>query len=264
MSTHPHTPGRLAVRYLGGPTTILEIGGVRLLTDPTFDAPGDYPTEAGTLVKSSGPAIGPADVGPIAVVLLSHDQHPDNLDNLGRGYLERVPLVLSTFSAQERLGGATRGLASWAHVEVPRPNGGSLRITAVPAKHGPEGTEHLVGEVTGFVLSGDALPTVYVSGDNVSLDVVKEIAGRIGAFDVAVLFTGGAQAPMMPGVDLTLTSERAAEAVPILGNPDVVPVHFEHWSHFTQDGGTLVRAFGAAGIAAKLHLLEPGEQVELG
>jgi CspA family cold shock protein len=40
----------------------------------------------------------------------------------------------------------------------------------VPALHGPEGSEHLVGEVTGFVLAGPGLPTVYVSGDNASLD----------------------------------------------------------------------------------------------
>ncbi len=35
---HPVT-----IRYLGGPTATVEIRGVRLLTDPTFDAPGDYP-----------------------------------------------------------------------------------------------------------------------------------------------------------------------------------------------------------------------------
>jgi hypothetical protein len=48
--------------------------------------------------------------------------------------------------------------------------------------------------VTGFVLSGEGLPTVYVSGDNASLDVVRTIAGRVGPVDVAVLFAGGALA----------------------------------------------------------------------
>ncbi|MGP3958502.1 hypothetical protein ACTWPT_21040 [Nonomuraea sp. 3N208] len=33
----------MEIRYLGGPTAVLELGGVRLLTDPTFDAPGEYP-----------------------------------------------------------------------------------------------------------------------------------------------------------------------------------------------------------------------------
>jgi L-ascorbate metabolism protein UlaG (beta-lactamase superfamily) len=37
---------------------------------------------------------------------------------------------------------------------------GALTITAVPAQHGPDGTEHLTGPVTGFVLRADDLPTV--------------------------------------------------------------------------------------------------------
>lgn len=30
---------QISVHALGGPTAILEIGGLRLLTDPTFDPP---------------------------------------------------------------------------------------------------------------------------------------------------------------------------------------------------------------------------------
>jgi len=42
------------VRYLGGPTAILELGGVRMLTDPTFDPPGDYPIGERVLTKTDG------------------------------------------------------------------------------------------------------------------------------------------------------------------------------------------------------------------
>lgn len=70
-------------------------------------------------------------------------------------------------------------------------------ITGVPAQHGPNGTEHLTGEVTGFVLPGDDLPSVYLSGDNASLDVVNAIVERVGPADIAVLFTGGAQLPYL-------------------------------------------------------------------
>jgi hypothetical protein len=99
----------LRIRYLGGPTTILELGGVRLVTDPTFDAPGDYPLGTRTLTKTAGPVLAPNALGPVDAVLLSHDQHPDNLDRTGREYLGGVPLVLSTASARGRLGGAGAG-----------------------------------------------------------------------------------------------------------------------------------------------------------
>jgi hypothetical protein len=75
-----------------------------------------------------------------------------------------------------------------------------LRITGVPAQHGLAGTEHLTGEVRGFVLSGDGLPTVYIGGDNASLGVVREVADHAGPIDVAVLFAGRARSPLRSSV----------------------------------------------------------------
>jgi L-ascorbate metabolism protein UlaG (beta-lactamase superfamily) len=213
--------------HVGGPTVLIEVGGWRLLTDPTFDPPGDHPVGSRVLVKTSGPAVPPDALGPVDAVLLSHDQHPDNLDTLGREYLARVPLVLSTASAQGRLSGLVRALPNWQRIELPRPDGGVLRVTGVPAQHGPDGSKHIVGEVTGFVLEGDDLPSVYVSGDNASLDVVQAVADRLGPVEVAILFAGAAQTALVPGAYLTLTSDGAARAAELLGARAVVPVHFE-------------------------------------
>src|ERR1700748_3512537 len=135
---------------IGGPTVLIELEGVRLLTDPTFDPPGEYP--GGVLLKkTAGPALTADQVGPVDAVLLSHDQHPDNLDHGGRLFLEGAPVVLTTAIAAERLGGTAESLAVWTTRSLPRPDGGSLTITGVPAQHGPDGTEHLTGPVTGFV-----------------------------------------------------------------------------------------------------------------
>jgi L-ascorbate metabolism protein UlaG (beta-lactamase superfamily) len=256
------SPGRLGVRLAGGPTAVLELGGVRLLTDPTFDPPGRYPIGDRALVKTTAPAFGPEEVGPLDAVLLSHDQHPDNLDRAGREVLATAPRVLSTASAGQRLGDVVTVLPSWASAELPRPDGGTLTVTAVPAQHGPDGTEHLVGEVTGFVLSGDGLPTVYVSGDNASLAVVRAVAERCGPVELAVLFAGAARTPLVDG-ELTLGSPAAAEAVRLLGVRAVVPVHTEGWEHFTQGPDTVARAFADAGLADRLVLLAPGERAEL-
>jgi L-ascorbate metabolism protein UlaG (beta-lactamase superfamily) len=253
----------MRVQYLGGPTAILEIGGVRILTDPTFDPPGEYPIGERVLTKTQGPALEPSEVGPVDAVLLSHDQHPDNLDRAGRDYLETAAVVLSTAAARERLGDPVRSLSVWEQAELPRDAAASIRVTAVPARHGPEGSEHLVGEVTGFVLSGSGLPAVYISGDNASLDLVHEIAKRLGPVDVALVFAGAAQTALVEGASLTLTSELAAEAVRILGSPQTVPLHFEGWAHYTQGRDALIEAFEQADLAERLHLLERGERIEL-
>ncbi|MFI1163141.1 MBL fold metallo-hydrolase [Streptomyces sp. NPDC020801] len=251
------------ITYLGGPTAVIELAGLRLLTDPTFDAPGVHPVGSRELVKTAGPALPPTAVGPVDAVLLSHDQHPDNLDTSGRAYLAQIPLTLSTPAAASRLGAPVRALSPWQHTDLPLPGGRTLRVTAAPALHGPAGCEPLVGEVTGFLLSGDDLPKIYVSGDNASLDLVGEIAGREGPFDIAVLFAGAARTPLVPDAALTLTSEQAAQAARILGARHVVPLHFEHWAHFTEDGPALTKAFADAGLTDRLHLLSPGASVRL-
>jgi L-ascorbate metabolism protein UlaG (beta-lactamase superfamily) len=117
--------------------------------------------------------------------------------------------------------------------------------------------------VTGFVVSPPGSPRVYVSGDNASLDLVRAIADRLGPFDVALLNAGAAQTALVPGGYLTLTSDQAADATVILGSPEVVPLHFDGWGHFTQGADTLRGSFERAGLTDLLHLLAPGERISI-
>jgi len=265
----PTSQAPLAVRVTGGPTAVLEIGGLRLVTDPTFDAPGDYVSGSGSvLVKTAPAATAPAEISPVDLVLLSHDEHPDNLDRSGRAFLATVPLVVTTPSGAGRLNGdlgetAVRGLAPWTSLEVPRPDGGTLTVTSVPARHGPEGCEPISGEVVGFVLTAEDLPTVYASGDNAWLGATRQIAERFGPVDTALLFAGAARTKLFGGALLTLDSAQTAEAAEILGVRKAVPVHFNSWKHFSEGAEALRKAFGAAGLTDRLVLLAPGESATL-
>ncbi len=194
----PQGRGQVAVRYLGGPTATIEIAGLRPITDPTFDPPGEHPTGTRRLVKTVGPAVAADAVAAIDAVLLSHDQHPDNLDHRGREIVLQSRTVFSTASAERRLGGPVRALLNWPSVALSEQDGTALQISGVPARHGPDGSERLVGEVTGFVLPGANLPTIYVSGDNASPAVVRAIAERFAPVDLALLFAGAAQTPPSP------------------------------------------------------------------
>ncbi|WP_103535849.1 MBL fold metallo-hydrolase [Streptomyces sp. SM11] len=259
MSVSPATT-QFPVRVFGGPTALFEYGGLRFLTDPTFDAPRTYPAPPGApALTKTAPSTGtPADVSPVDVVLLSHDEHDDNLDSAGRALLADIPLTLTTTGGGERLGHNAKGLADWESIELDRPGGGTLTVTAVPAIHGPgtrEEVEPIVGQVIGFVLTGQDLPTVYVSGDNASLDAVREIAERFAPIGTAILFAGAPRfAEIFDGGLIVLDSAQAAEATQILGARRVVPVHFDSWSHFTEGRDELRAAFTAAGLADRLQL----------
>ncbi|NSC19798.1 MBL fold metallo-hydrolase [Streptomyces albus subsp. chlorinus] len=256
------TTPQIPIRVFGGPTALFEYGGLRFLTDPTFDAPREYHVPGGQLTKTAPPAAAPAELGRIDVVLLSHDEHPDNLDDSGRALLADVPLTLTTPGGGQRLGAGARGLADWESVELDRPGSGTITVTAAPAVHGPgtrEDVEPITGEVVGFVLTGEGLPTVYVSGDNASLDLVGETAERFGPVDTAILFAGAPRfSVLFDGALIVLDSAQAAEAARILGARRVVPVHYDSWAHFTEGRPELVAAFTDAGLLDRLDFCDQG------
>jgi L-ascorbate metabolism protein UlaG (beta-lactamase superfamily) len=245
-----------ALTYVGGPTAVVEYAGLTIVTDPTFDPPGTY-AEPGTtpLVKTVGPAIPRTQLPPVDLVLLSHHGHRDNLDYEGLELLATGVTTLSTMQAANDLfGGAVHGLDSWEEFVV-----GDVTVTAVPALHGPPGSEPLVGPVTGFVLEASGCPRVYVSGDNASLPLVQQIAEHFGGVDIAVLFAGAARVAAIDG-QLTLTSADAVEAARMLGARTVVGLHTEHWQHFSESREQLEAAFDGTGVLVETPA---GERVEL-
>jgi L-ascorbate metabolism protein UlaG (beta-lactamase superfamily) len=258
--------GPATLELVGGPTALIAYGGLRILTDPTFDPPGERGS-FGTpvvLTKLAGPALAADDVGSIDVVLLSHDHHADNLDTAGRDLLARAGRVLTTTAGAERLGdGPVTGLEPGDAFGFS--SGGPVTITAVPAEHGPPEVAAVNGPVIGFVLRGEGLPTVYVSGDNASVEVVRAIVSAHGPIDAAVLFAGNAQVPARwgPDVPLTLTPEAAVAAARILDPAIVVPIHQDGWAHFTSGPEELEAAFAAAGVAGRLRTVVPGGVVDL-
>jgi L-ascorbate metabolism protein UlaG (beta-lactamase superfamily) len=242
---------------IGGPTLLIEHAGLRLLTDPTFDVPGNYASGALTLTKLAGPALEPAELGRIDAVLLSHDQHADNLDPAGRRFLASVPLCYTTASGAARLEGPVRGLRPWETISL----GDGLSLTATPARHGPAGIEPISGDVTGFVVQrAGSEEALYVSGDTVFFEGISEVARRFRP-SIAVIFAGAAQT--RGPFDLTMNTNDALDTAFIFPDARIVPVHTEGWAHFTQGFRDLELAFAALGRADRLVHLQPGTAAEL-
>ncbi|MEU5088977.1 MBL fold metallo-hydrolase [Streptomyces sp. NPDC021356] len=255
-----------AITVLGGPTAVIDLGGLRIVSDPTFDDAGPH----GYLTKTARPAVDEDGVGPVDLVLVSHDSHPDNLDERGRAFAKAAPLVLTGPLAAGRLGSPAVGLAPWAGHRVPRADGGGdLTVLAVPAVHGPEdgerdGDGNVNCEVTGFVLSGEGLPTVYVSGDNASIRTVAEISRRVPDIDAAVLHAGAARVPAkFDGRPLSLDSRAAAAAAAVLGANAVIPAHYDAWAHFSEGLPEIDLAFREAGLSSVLRVAAHGTWVHL-
>ncbi len=242
------------ITLIGGPTALIEVGGFRLLTDPTFDPPGEYKLAHVTLKKTSHPALTAEQIGRVDAVLLSHDQHADNFDHAGRAYAMQAPRLLTTVVGAKRLGGVAEGLAPGESRELTNP-AGTLTITATPARHGPAGIEPLAGDVIGFVLSWAGGRPIYITGDTVWYDGVAEVARRFQA-GLVLLFAGAAKT--RGAFHLTMDANDALDTAHAFPDATIVPLHYEGWAHFSQSGDDLVQSFKALGIGARLRLLDPG------
>jgi len=249
----------MSITLIGGPTALIEIDGFRLLTDPTFDAPGDYRLPHVTLEKLVGPALSADEIGTVDAVLLSHDQHSDNLDHSGKDFLAKAKRVLTTEPGAKRLGAHAEGLAPWAVTELGK-NGKSLTITATPARHGPAGIEPLAGDVIGFVLSPTVGAPIYISGDTTWFDGVAEVARRFKC-GVVLPFAGAAQT--RGPFHLTMDTNDTIETARAFPDAMIVPVHTDGWAHFKQNAQDLRVSFDALGFGKRLKLLQPGVRTEI-
>jgi len=255
----------LRLTYIGGPTVLMEIGSLRLLTDPTFEAAG-YAYVAGPQVirKTVSPALPASALGPVDVVLLSHDQHGDNLDPAGRALLSQATRTLTTPAGAARLGGNAQGVLPWQTVAMTDPRGPSLCVTATPARHGPAEVQRAIGDVTGWLLAWGDEPgcTVYVSGDTVLFEGLEEVARRFPV-KVALLHFGAAQVERFGPVCITLTARDGAQVAALLGEALILPIHYEGWTHLTEGREAIEHAFLAAGQEHHLRFLPPGQPVSL-
>jgi L-ascorbate metabolism protein UlaG (beta-lactamase superfamily) len=260
----------VTLTHVGGPTLLIEVAGWRLLTDPTFDPPGEsYNFGWGTgSRKLAGPAVGAEALGAIDAVLLSHDHHDDNLDPAGRALLPSLGTVVTTVPGAKRLTkdglAGVRGLANWQTTRLEAEGRPTIEITATPCRHGPPGSRPIVGEVIGFALrwEGQEDGVLWISGDTVLYDGVREVATKLDV-DTAILHLGGVRFPVTGPLRYTLSAREAVELVTLIEPRAAIPIHYEGWKHFREGRDAIEQALAAApaGVRERFRWLPIGEPV---
>ena len=251
------------ITHIGTATAILSINGINMLTDPFFSPAGTrgLTRSASVLENTESPAMALHDLPVIDAVLLSHENHFDNLDELGRRLLDGRR-VFTTPDGAKNLAPrpAVHGLHPWESIET-KISGKSFQITATPCVHFPG------HECTGLVVTTpdfgetNGLPNaIYFSGDTV---YIKELAEMRRKFHItiALLNIGAAFVTPEPGADplqITMCGKQAARLFRDIEADILVPMHFESWKHFTEGREALRSAFEAAGVLDYVRWLEPG------
>ncbi len=244
----------LRIAYLGHATLLIELDGVRLLTDPVL---GD---RLGPL-RRHGPTPDPGALESLDAVLVSH-AHPDHFDPgsirlLGGTAPLLVPLGLG--GAALRLGRPVEEVGVGDSIRV-----GRVKVTAVPALHlrWPLRPRALT---IGFLIEGSS--GIYFAGDTRFFSSMADLAGRV---DVALLPVG--RWGPHPGPD-RLGPASAARAAVAVGASVAIPIH---WGTFYPAGFWRIwprplrepAARFAAELAAmapdiSVRVLEPGVSTQI-
>ena len=196
------------IEYVGHGTVVVDLDGVRLLTDPLLRNRVAH-------LRRAAPVDANALRG-IDAVLISH-AHYDHLDlpsleKLGK----KLPVIVP-----RGLGGLLRKRRFETVIEVEQQESihiGALEVRAVPAEHdGSRGPFGASAEALGYVVTGSR--SVYFAGDTDLFDGM----GDLGPVDVGLVPIWG----WGPGLGAGhLDPARAAEAVARLCPALVVPIHW--------------------------------------
>ncbi len=257
-AVRPRRAGTSADRivFLGHASVLIELDGVRLLTDPLLRG------RVAHLRRRVAP-VDPGSFADVDAVLISHLHH-DHLDLPSLRALGTTTPVLAPRGAGEWLRArgfdAVRELSPGASVGV-----GALSAQAVEARHHGWRTAGPRADSIGWVARGRR--SVYFAGDTELFDAMEDLAGGL---DVALLPVAGWGSTLGPGHMDPLDAARAAAMI----RPRVViPIH---WGTLSPIGSRLqhgarreqpVRQFAehVAQLApdVEVRVLQPGQEMVL-
>lgn len=208
-------PGEVGVRWLGHASVVLDLGGVRVLTDPLLRAHAGLLRRAAVVPRRTDWA------GP-AAVLVSHLHH-DHAELGSLSLLGDVPVLSAPANAHWLAHHGVPGALGLAEDDWWPVPGSSVRVRAVTAVHGHRPMPHRPNAAHGFLLATDDV-RVWFAGDTAPYPAMRhlpELAG--GPVDLALVPVGG-WGPRLSGGHMDPV--QAAEACLAVGARRAVPVHW--------------------------------------
>ncbi|MCV7280909.1 MBL fold metallo-hydrolase [Mycolicibacterium flavescens] len=273
----------VTVTFIGTATTLISGGRgggdersreeqITLLTDPNFLHEGQHAYLGyGLLSKRlKGPALDIDQLPAIDAVVLSH-MHGDHWDRVSQSRLDHALPVVTTPHAAKRLirRGFDRALAlqTWQHHTITKGEV-TVTVTALPGRHAPTPVDRFLPPVMGSLIEfsdGTNRCRLYVSGDTLMVDELREIPVRFDSIDVGVLHLGGTRLPFgrhLPfGLTVTMDGRQGADVVELLDLPRMIPVHFDDYGVFASPLSDFVEEMKRRGLADRIIELERGSSV---
>lgn len=259
---------RGSIFFVGNATTVIRYGGFTVLTDPSFLHAGDH-VHLGYGLRSKrllDAAIEIEQLPPLDACVLSH-LHGDHWDAVAEAKLRRdLPIVTTSHAARElRRRGftATHGLETWDDVTLRRGEAW-LRVTSLPARHGPPVLHRALPPTLGSMLEWGIAGRppafrLYVSGDTRVHERLHEIPRHEPDIPLALVHLGGTR---ILGMLLTMDAEEGVRSLRILRPRAAIPIHTDDYTVFRSSLADFLGAVESARLETAIHVLRRGDRYE--
>ncbi|MET0789366.1 MAG: MBL fold metallo-hydrolase [Cellulomonas sp.] len=249
----------LQVRWLGHASTVIDLAGVRLLTDPLL-------LRHAGLLRRRGGAPRPADWQGADAVLVSHLHH-DHAELGSLRLLDGVPVLSAPANARWLRGRGIAGAVGLADTEWWQVPGADVRVRQVPAVHVHRPMPHRPNATHGFVVVAGSV-RIWFAGDTAPFAAMADIPALAGGpIDLALVPVGG-WGPRLSGGHMDAV--QAARACLTVGAREAVPVHWgtlhapvsrrlpPGW--MDRAGPAFAAAAARVAPGMHVHVVTPGEQ----
>ena len=254
-----------SIFFIGNATVLIRYAGFTILTDPTFIHMHEQVSIGYGMhsTRLTNPAIEIHDLPPLDLVVLSHF-HGDHFDQVAERELDKSLPIVTTPEAAKELGqrgfGNTYPLDTWSSLTVGKGDV-SLRITSMPGRHGPPLADLVLPEVMGSILEFQSprettLFRMYITGDTLVIDDLKEIPRRYPDINLALLHLGGTR---VLGIMVTMDGKQGVEVMQIVNPKRAIPIHYNDYDVFKSPLSDFQREVKAAGLEDRVHYLSHGE-----
>jgi L-ascorbate metabolism protein UlaG (beta-lactamase superfamily) len=253
-----------SIEFIGNATVLIRYAGLTILTDPTFvhmhdQVPLGYGLHA---TRVTNPAREIKDLPPIDLIVLSHF-HGDHFDQVAERELNKALPIVTTPEAVAELAGRgfknTYGLETWSSFAV-RKGETQLQVTSMPGRHGPPLSNLVLPDVMGSILefrSADRiLFRLYITGDTLVIDDIKEIPRRYPDLDLSLLHLGGTT---VLGIMVTMDGKQGVHMMQIVKPKLAIPIHYNDYDVFKSPLSDFQREVEAAGLEDRVRYLSHGE-----
>jgi L-ascorbate metabolism protein UlaG (beta-lactamase superfamily) len=264
--TQPNTG---SIFFIGNATMLIRYAGYTILTDPTFIhihekvnlGFGLYTT------RLTNPAVNIEQLPPLDLVILSHF-HGDHFDQVAVRELDKSLPIVTTPHATEEL--SLRGftnpqqLDKWESISFVKGDV-QLQITATPGRHGPLPVAMFLPQVMGSILNfkikevdghSHHLIRIYITGDTLVFDDIKEIPKRYSDINLALLHLGGTR---VMGILVTMDAREGLEMFNIINPKKAIPIHYNDYDVFKSPLEDFQHEVKEAGLEDRIYYLHHGE-----